>query len=579
MQSRKANSMKMRKIISVLICIMLVFSLCGCANNSGDQIDKPSDANTDSTEDLQPEDSTEPESTDAPDTEPEITTPESEETENTESENTAAPETTPEVITTEEEVTKAPETQTAPTEAPESTAAFNVKAASGVKYANAIANVRSGPETSYKRIGHLDKGDKAEITGICDNGWYRIKFKGSEGYVAGSYLSDKKPEETKPTETTTKATTPKATEAPSTKTPATTPSTTNTPATNPPATNPPATNPPATNPPATTPQATTPPATTPPATTPPETQAPVTTPAPVEPDVPSMSEIVLENHCPSKYTQPMNGVTYAKDWREYSDGRTERSGGESYYSSVCGRNLVLNVVLPQGYNDPANAGKKYPVLYVLHGFFGHRYSMMKDDNCDIVIANAMAAGDAEEMIVVYPDIFASTDPNYLAPYGFDDQTGIAAYDRFVEVIVKDLMPYISKTYRVAEGRENTAVFGFSMGGRESLAIGFTYPDKFGYIAAACPAPGLVPAQDWANNHPGQFKKESDLVFSDENKPYLLLIGGADNDGVVGNFPEQYHKILEKNKTEHLYYLIKDSGHGNPAIQSVCYNFVVNLFKN
>lgn len=237
----------------------------------------------------------------------------------------------------------------------------------------------------------------------------------------------------------------------------------------------------------------------------------------------------------------------------------------------------MYVVLPDGYDKPENKDKKYPVLYVLHGFFGHRYSMMVDSGCDTVIANMMADGTAEEMIVVYPHIYAFNSDRKQA-VNFSDKQDIAAYDRFLVVIEKDLMPYMAKNYRVAEGRENTAVFGFSMGGRESLAIGFTYPDKFGYIGAVCPAPGLVPAQDWANKHEGQFKNESDVIFPDGKEPYLLMVAAADKDGVVGSFPEEYHKLFDRNKLEHVYYVVKDSDHGNPAIQSMTYNFVKNIFK-
>lgn len=289
----------------------------------------------------------------------------------------------------------------------------------------------------------------------------------------------------------------------------------------------------------------------------------------------SMSEIVIENLCPNKYIRKKSYNEYAKDWREYTDGRNELEGGDSYYSSVCKQNLPMNVVLPQGYDDPENKDKKYPVLYVLHGFWGHRYSMMTDDKCDVVITNAIAAGVAEEMIVVYPHIFAFTDPNKKNAWGLDDQDSIDAYDRFVEVIAKDLMPYMAKNYRVAEGRENTAVFGFSMGGREALAIGFTYPDKFGYIAASCPAPGLIPN----GSHVPQFEKAEDLVFPKGQEPYLLLIGAGDSDTMVWSTPKDYHNALTKNKVEHIYYEVKNSGHGNPATQSVCYNFIANIFRN
>ena len=107
-------------------------------------------------------------------------------------------------------------------------------------------------------------------------------------------------------------------------------------------------------------------------------------------------------------------------------------------------------------------------------------------------------------------------------------------------------------------------------------IGFTYPDKFGYVGAACPAPGLVPGRDYAMQHPGQFQ-EDELRFTDE-MPYLIMIGAGDQDGTVGSFPQSYHELMEKNGVEHIFYIVPGSDHGDPAIASVTYNFCKYVFK-
>jgi len=49
-------------------------------------------------------------------------------------------------------------------------------------------NVRSGAGTGYKKIGHLNKGTKVEIVTKLSNGWYKIKFNSSYGYVSGDYV-------------------------------------------------------------------------------------------------------------------------------------------------------------------------------------------------------------------------------------------------------------------------------------------------------------------------------------------------------------------------------------------------------
>ena len=49
-------------------------------------------------------------------------------------------------------------------------------------------NVRSGAGTGYKKIGYLNKGTKVEIVTKLSNGWYKIKFNSSYGYVSGDYV-------------------------------------------------------------------------------------------------------------------------------------------------------------------------------------------------------------------------------------------------------------------------------------------------------------------------------------------------------------------------------------------------------
>ena len=49
-------------------------------------------------------------------------------------------------------------------------------------------NVREGSGTSYSKIGYLTKGTKVEIVEKCSNGWYKIKYNGSYGYISGKYV-------------------------------------------------------------------------------------------------------------------------------------------------------------------------------------------------------------------------------------------------------------------------------------------------------------------------------------------------------------------------------------------------------
>ncbi len=271
-----------------------------------------------------------------------------------------------------------------------------------------------------------------------------------------------------------------------------------------------------------------------------------------------MAEMVTEELCPS--TLGMSRIV------QY--GEIVKT---SYYSTTCEKDRNVIVLLPAGYSED----KEYPVMYVLHGIFGDETSMIGDGNSGIriIIGNMIADGLAEDMIVVFPYMYASKTQDVCTAI---DAENSKAYDNFLNDLTVDLMPWLAKTYSVKEGRDNTAVIGFSMGGRESLAIGLAHPDKFGYVGAIAPAPGLVPGRDWAMEHYGQYTE--DQVQYPEYTPYLTMICSGDNDHTVGTFPKSYHELYEKNGVNHIWYEIKGSDHGDPAISSGIYNFCKYVFK-
>lgn len=52
-------------------------------------------------------------------------------------------------------------------------------------------NVRSGPGTSYTKLGLAKKGEELTVTGMTGTGWYQISYNGKTGYVAGNYVTIK----------------------------------------------------------------------------------------------------------------------------------------------------------------------------------------------------------------------------------------------------------------------------------------------------------------------------------------------------------------------------------------------------
>lgn len=260
---------------------------------------------------------------------------------------------------------------------------------------------------------------------------------------------------------------------------------------------------------------------------------------------------------PEGYEEQLEGVTYS-EFQKYT-----------YYSSTAERDTNVNVMLPPDYSE----NNEYPVLYILHGFYDNEGWMARSVvNLSTIYGNLLEKGEAEKMIIVLPYIFCDKNMPYCTGM---DLVNCLAYDNFINDLTTDLMPFIESEFSVAKGRENTAITGFSMGGRESLFIGFQRPDLFGYIGSVCAAPGLV---EVANSpmHPGQMT-EDEMTFN-ENNPYLIFISSSKADGVVGNSPDSYRKIMTENEVEYLSHVMERTGHDHTSVKPHLYNFLKMLFK-
>ncbi len=191
--------MKAKRFLALLTsAIMAATMLSACANTpKDDALEQPTAEITSAPEeDVGGSDSETTAKEASDEVETEATTPETE--------ASTAPETTPAATTeataaatTQATTTASPATtQATTTAAPATTAAtttVKVESASGRMYAKSDVNVRRGPGTGYERMGHLDSGEEVEITGLSENGWYRIKFQGGEYFVSGKYLVKDKP--------------------------------------------------------------------------------------------------------------------------------------------------------------------------------------------------------------------------------------------------------------------------------------------------------------------------------------------------------------------------------------------------
>lgn len=155
-----------------------------------------------------------------------------------------------------------------------------------------------------------------------------------------------------------------------------------------------------------------------------------------------------------------------------------------YNSPVIGFDRRAYIYTPAGYEGGT---MKYPVFYLLHGAGGDEDAWTNMGRTAQIMDNLIAQGRAKPMIVVMTNGNANqagaqnevpaiqTNPNQAMP------AAQRSAGRFEEHLVKDLVPFIEKNYRVLTGMDNRALAGLSMGGMHTQTITNNNPGMFGYI--------------------------------------------------------------------------------------------------
>lgn len=164
-------------------------------------------------------------------------------------------------------------------------------------------------------------------------------------------------------------------------------------------------------------------------------------------------------------------------------------------SKLTGRQMPYRVVLPAGYKEPANAAKRYPVLYLLHGLTGHF------DNWTSRTGLPKYA-EAYQTIIVTPE----------GDNGWYTDSTTNPHDKYESYIIKELIPEIDSRYRTDAVRARRAIAGLSMGGYGALKFGIKYPDLFGLAGSFS---GALRAAQFNDKNAGAIGKSIEEIFGPE----------------------------------------------------------------
>jgi len=201
-----------------------------------------------------------------------------------------------------------------------------------------------------------------------------------------------------------------------------------------------------------------------------------------------------------------------------------------YSSPALGTERRMHIYTPPGYEKGKD---KYPVMYLLHGGGGDEDGWINRGRANYIIDNLIASKEAVPMIVVItngnPDeVAAPLDKPINASTKEAPGVSAMASQRFEESLVKDVVPYIEKNYRVIADADHRAITGFSMGGYQTQNITNNNPKMFKYIGVM--SMGLF--SSFGNANSAGYDKEKHLaqlkaLIAANPKYYWIGIGKKD----------------------------------------------------
>lgn len=190
--------------------------------------------------------------------------------------------------------------------------------------------------------------------------------------------------------------------------------------------------------------------------------------------------------------------------------RVEAATGDlrlhEFRSRIFRNTRFLRVWLPPGYESAENSAQRYPVLYLndAQNLFEPATSFTGVEwQVDETAERLIQEGQIPPMIIVGIDN-AGKDRfrEYMPHRSLNPMMLRVQGNRYPNFLIKEVMPFVARNYRVASGPENTGLGGSSLGALISLYTAAVHPGWFGRLLVESPSL-------WASNR--QMIKESRAV--------------------------------------------------------------------
>ena len=205
----------------------------------------------------------------------------------------------------------------------------------------------------------------------------------------------------------------------------------------------------------------------------------------------------------------------------------------------------------------ANADKKFPVIYLLHGHSGN-YAQWLGTAPQLV-----SRADELQVIIVCPD--AGFDSWY-----FDSK--IDSTVRYESFISSELVKFVDTHYPTKADRKFRAIAGFSMGGHGALYLAIRHKEIYGACGSMSGGLDLRPfPENWGikkqlgeiNIHPENWERNSVINLLDSlHDKELSIIFDCGTDDFFLDVNRSTHQKMLRLKISHDY-IERPGGHNHP----------------
>lgn len=160
---------------------------------------------------------------------------------------------------------------------------------------------------------------------------------------------------------------------------------------------------------------------------------------------------------------------------------------ENFHSQFLTTDRTVIVFVPPGYD--ADDVRRYPVLYLHDGqnIFDKATAFGEEWHLDETAQQLIEERAIEPMIMVGIYNAGEKRIDEYTPTRVEKKGRGGEADRYGQMLVQELKPFIDERYRTLPSAGNTALGGSSLGGLVTMHIGLKYPTAFGKLAVISPS--------------------------------------------------------------------------------------------